>query len=134
MAPFTFRKEERLTHRSEIAALFDEGKPYKSYPFLLLTRLVTQSDVPTKVVISVSKRRLRRAHDRNRMKRLIREAWRHEKPELNELLTMRQRSLQAAVVFTGKEVVDTPFTREKISALARRLKQDIANLTLPETP
>lgn len=134
MLRYTFRKEERLTHRREIEALFTNAKAYKDYPFLLLVRTVADNEVASKVVISVSKRRLRHAHDRNRVKRLIREAWRHEKPLVNTALQAHQRCIHAAWVFTGNTVVETPVAAQKIRTLARRLKEDIANLTLPETP
>ncbi|MGF1564685.1 MAG: ribonuclease P protein component [Flavobacteriales bacterium] len=134
MLRYTFRKEERLTHRREIETLFTGAKAYKDYPFLLLVRSVPVADAPVKVVISVSKRRIRRAHDRNRVKRLIREAWRHEKGALYDVLSTHNRTLHAAWVFTGNTVVETPLTAQKIRALTRRLKEDIANLTLPETP
>jgi ribonuclease P protein component len=134
MLRYTFRKEERLTHRREIESLFTGAKAYKDYPFLLLVSSVPVADAPVKVVISVSKRRIRRAHDRNRVKRLIREAWRHEKGALYDVLSTHNRTLHAAWVFTGNTVVETPLTAQKIRALTRRLKEDIANLTLPETP
>lgn len=134
MPRYTFRKEERLTHRGEIEAIFAGAKAYKDFPFLLLVRRVATDESPVKVVISVSKRRIRRAHDRNRMKRLIREAWRHEKGPLYEVLSQHTKFIHAAWVFTGNTVVETPLTAQKIRALTRRLKEDIANLTLPETP
>lgn len=134
MLRYTFRKEERLTHRREIEAVFTHAKAYKDYPFLLLVRAVPENEVSSKVVVSVSKRRLRLAHDRNRMKRLIREAWRHEKPAVNDELQKHKRSIHAAWVYTGTTVVETPVAAQKIRMLARRLKEDIANLTLPETP
>lgn len=123
---FTFKKHERLTHRKVIDQLFQEGTALKQFPLMLL---VLPNPLPTteplQVVVVVSKRNFKRAVDRNRIKRLMRESWRHHKHLVKDELTKEQMHFAVALVFNGKEI--PPFTEvdAKISELCSRLKEDI---------
>lgn len=78
----TLKKHERLCSRKVIEALFAGGhKSWAAYP-LRLVAMPTERE--TQMMISVSKRRFRHAVDRNRVKRLVREAYRHNKHLLPE--------------------------------------------------
>ncbi|MBP5770852.1 MAG: ribonuclease P protein component [Bacteroidaceae bacterium] len=71
-----FPKKERLCSRKAIDALFAAGnKSLTAYPLRVVYKPVSPED-KLQILVSVSKRRLRHAVDRNRAKRLIREAWR----------------------------------------------------------
>lgn len=73
----TFNKLERLKSKKRIEQLFTEGKSLTAYP-LKLVFLELEHDSPAKIQagVSVSKRNFKRAVDRNRIKRLMREAYR----------------------------------------------------------
>lgn len=59
---------------------------------------------PVNVVISVSKRRFKAAHERNRIKRLIREVYRLQKPILlYPAVQSRSAALLLAIQYIGKE-------------------------------
>ncbi|MDY0780402.1 ribonuclease P protein component [Tenacibaculum sp. IB213877] len=77
---FTLGKEERLKSRKLIGRLYTEGKTVKVFP-LRMVYLQTEhtSDFPAQVGVSVPKRNFKRAVDRNRIKRLLREAYRKQK-------------------------------------------------------
>ncbi len=76
----TLGKEERLKSRKLIGRLYTEGISVKAYP-LRLVFLQTEhtSDFPAQVGVSVPKRNFKRAVDRNRIKRLLRESYRLNK-------------------------------------------------------
>ncbi|MCB0461979.1 MAG: ribonuclease P protein component [Flavobacteriaceae bacterium] len=76
----TYPKTERLKSKILIDKLFDEGKSVVSFP-LRLVFIGTEFDKPVKVKcgVSVSKRNFKKAVDRNRVKKLIREAYRLNK-------------------------------------------------------
>jgi len=76
----TYPKIEKLKSKILIDKLFDEGKSVVSFP-LRLVFIGTKFDEPVKVKcgVSVSKRNFKKAVDRNRVKRLIREAYRLNK-------------------------------------------------------
>lgn len=76
----TFKKEERLHEKKLIGTLFKEGKSFYKFPFkVVYFKLEEAQAYPAKVLISVSKHNFKRAVDRNRIKRLIREAYRKNK-------------------------------------------------------
>lgn len=78
------------------------------------------TSAPVAVMISVSKRRFKRAVDRNRVKRLIREAYRLNKQPLVDNMTAQKRRLAMAFIYLSNELPDfkTVEARMKV-ALAR---------------
>ncbi|MCF6279435.1 MAG: ribonuclease P protein component [Flavobacteriaceae bacterium] len=76
---FTFGKEEKLKSRKQIEKLFAEGNTVKEFPILMKFLKVDESDFPVKAAFSVPKRNFKLAVHRNRIKRLLREAYRLNK-------------------------------------------------------
>ena len=76
----TFTRQEKLKRKKWIAQLFAEGKSISVFP-LKLVYLQADHGSPFKIQagVSVSKRSFKKAVERNRMKRLIREAYRKNK-------------------------------------------------------
>lgn len=76
----TYSKIEKLKSKILIEKLFDEGKSVKIFPLRLIF-LETEFNEPVKIKcgVSVGKRNFKNAVDRNRVKRLIREAYRLNK-------------------------------------------------------
>ncbi|MDR1561845.1 MAG: ribonuclease P protein component [Dysgonamonadaceae bacterium] len=100
--PNTFRKEERISLQTEIDALFTEGKSFVSYPLrIIYLRRRPASGERVSILISVPKKRLKRAVKRNRIKRLIREAYRKNKSELAMLPAVQQSGLLISFIFLG---------------------------------
>ncbi len=82
---FTFNKQEKLKSKKLIERLFTEGKAVSSYPLKLLYLKVEHTgDYRFQAGVSVSKRKFKSAVDRNRMKRLLREAYRRQKHVIYE--------------------------------------------------
>lgn len=77
----SYPKKEKLKSKKLIEQLFIEGKSISVFP-LRLVYLQTEflDDVTIKASVSVSKRYFKSAVDRNYIKRLMREAYRLNKP------------------------------------------------------
>lgn len=69
---------EKLKNRNDISLLFEKGKWY-SYKELSIIYLHKEDLENTKVSVSVSKKFFKKAVDRNRVKRLLRETYRLNK-------------------------------------------------------
>jgi len=129
----TFPKEEHLCRKKLIDELFGkQGSSFGVYPLRIVwiaspAPLVT----PPQVLISVSKRSFKRAVDRNRLKRLIREAYRLNKYRLLEQPGGHQVAL-LGIIFTGKEKSPLTLVEKKlVSALHRLLSTSVVASAAP---
>lgn len=76
--PNGYPKEEKLKNKKDISLLFEQGQWY-SYKELSIISLPIDGLKHPKVGVSVSKRYFKKAVDRNRIKRLLRETYRLNK-------------------------------------------------------
>ncbi|MEL7427964.1 MAG: ribonuclease P protein component [Bacteroidota bacterium] len=107
MAQFRFQVGEKLKSRKEIERLFQAGsQACIQYPLRLVWRPMEKrrSEFPVQMTVSVSKKRFKKAVDRNRIKRLVREAYRLQKPQLYERLGAPENQLAWMIIYIGKEM------------------------------
>lgn len=129
----TFRKAERLCSKKLIGSLFQKNRWFFQYPFRIIFIEVENDhphfnkEFPAQVLFTVSKRKFKRAVNRNHLKRLMREAYRKNKHLLYEALTEQQKYLALGIIYTGKEVLSYQEIELKIKAAILRLKHDIEN-------
>jgi len=119
----TFTKEERLCSRKSLDLLFKSGSSFLLYPFRVSYLFEAgKTTTPVQVVVNVSKKRFKRAHDRNLIKRRIREAYRLQKDTaLYALLQEHEQLLLLSIQFIGKEHYDHLFFEKKLSAALKKL-------------
>lgn len=80
---------EKLKSKKLIDNLFNgKGDSVKKFPLLLVYQKITEEEVKHQVGFSVSKRNFKKAVDRNHLKRLMREAYRLNKPEFQQPCAM----------------------------------------------
>ncbi len=120
----TFRKEEKLKKKNLIAELFARGKSISVFP-LKMIYLETDHDSTYKIQagVSVSKRNLKKAVQRNRIKRLMRESYRK-----NKFLIYNSEDTKKHIfmfIYQGKNEVSYQLMEEKMVILLERflLKQ-----------
>jgi ribonuclease P protein component len=102
---FTFSKEEKLTGKTNIDQLFNNGKSFPLFPFKVFYRLAEKSDEPSaRLLIAIPKKKVKHAVDRNRLRRLIREAYRLHKNELITNLENESGHLHFAVIYTTQNI------------------------------
>jgi ribonuclease P protein component len=123
---FTLKKEERLKRRKIIEQLFSEGRAVAAFPIRVQYKMDDPLlTVPLQAGFSVSSRNFKKAVDRNRIKRLMREAYRLQKAPLEQALQTKQRQLALFLIYTGKELPDYHLVREKIEVVLKKLLQTI---------
>lgn len=99
---FTFPKEERIFLQKEIDLLFSEGNSFMSYPLrVVYVEKKPESGASAAILLSVPKKKFKRAVKRNRIKRLIRESYRLNKIPFIESLVEKDKGLLIAFLFVG---------------------------------
>lgn len=128
-----FSKLERLHRKKDIQDVFVSGFSFSAYPLRIFYRIQNIDDLH-KIVISVPKRNIPRAVDRNTIKRRIREAYRVNK---EYLAAHKIPSLHIAVLYTSKEISTFKLIEDKvILSLHKIIKNVLKNLenTEPQPP
>jgi ribonuclease P protein component len=101
---FTLGKDERLKSRKIIEQLFSEGKSFAFAPFRVYYLFNTTAGTYLQFGAGVSTKNFKKAVDRNRVKRVIREGWRLQKASLQELLKEQNKQLSVFLIYTTKEL------------------------------
>jgi ribonuclease P protein component len=122
---FTLKKDERLKRRKIIEQLFSEGRAVTAFPIRVQYKMVDQLTVPLQAGFSVSSRNFKRAVDRNRIKRLMREAYRLQKLPLQQALQTKQQQLALFLIYTGKELPVYALVKEKVEVVLTKLLQTV---------
>lgn len=126
---YTLNKSERLTNKKLISRLFD-SKEYdgivKSYPFIITWQKADLgTNFPAQILFVISKKFSRKAVDRKRVRRQMREIHRCHKHQLYDFLEQRNLQIALALIFTGKQHFNYWFLDEKYQSLLAYLQNDI---------
>jgi len=125
---FAFGRHERLKSDVLISRLYTQGKSISKYP-LRLTYLIHDptfyTDSSVKYSINASKKGLRLAVKRNRMKRLLREVIRHHKHPLASNVENHSICLSLSVVYVGTHLCDFETLERAYLKLQKRLMDAI---------
>lgn len=106
-----FSRELRLLTPSHFTYVFDNAIPAVSPAFTLLARKNNLSH--PRLGITLAKKRIKKAHERNRLKRLIRESFRHRKHALPNI----------DIIVVGKSGADKLTNEEVFSLLEKQWKK-----------
>jgi len=113
-------KESKLKSRNIIQQLFSEGKHILVYP-LKAVYIFENEKHPLQAGVSASKRNFKKAVDRNRIKRLIREVYRLQKPALENHLIQNKQSLSIFLMYVGKEMPEYTQLKESVEKIIKRM-------------
>jgi ribonuclease P protein component len=123
----TLGKFERLKSRKAIELLFSKGKKLIVAPYRVLYEANGNSNTPGLLFgTAVSSKVFKKAVDRNRIKRLTREAYRLQKKALADKAVLNNIQLQLFFIYTGKEVPRHNEVSKKIGAAIKKMEELIA--------
>ncbi len=122
-AKYTYHKTEKLKSRKLIDGLFTGGKSFSVFPikvfYMFLPDATTQ---PVQAGVGVSARNFRKAVDRNRIKRLLRECYRLNKLSLHERIQQSNKPIAVFFLYTGKELPEYALLDEKMKVVITKLE------------
>lgn len=120
---FTLGKNERLKSRKSIEQLFNDGHRFLHTPFKVF---YIQNDKPgLQFGVGVSSRNFKKAVDRNRVKRLTKEAYRLQKSGLQQQLKGKKTGLNLFIIYTGKELPEYKNVYKSMTAILQKLNNSI---------
>lgn len=110
MGNLSFPKSRRLSSEKSIKELFDKGSSFYLHPFKVVFLVNPDPEYPDQqILISVSTRNFRKAVDRNKIKRRIREGLR-----LNQAAWKSDKKWLIAYIYTAKEILPSAVIHQKI--------------------
>ena len=136
----SFPKSDRLHHRSLVEGLFRNGKSFYEYPFRVVWRIITQEELQKnfrdrlpenvgklQILVTVPKKKRRRAVDRVLMRRRIKEAYRLNRTSLQEIVELSQEigTMSVAVIYLQDENLDYKSIEGKMRLLLGKLQKKL---------
>ncbi|MBC7864618.1 MAG: ribonuclease P protein component [Bacteroidia bacterium] len=120
---FRFTKQERLCSRKAIEILYTKGKAKNIFPFRVIViksdpeKHLNKEKYPARFMISVPKKRIKLAVKRNRVKRLVREAWRLNKHKLYAELLKKNAHCDVMLVYITSDLPELKGVENKMPAV-----------------
>jgi len=122
----SFSKPEHLCGEKRITRLFTQGDAFIAYPLRVVYLLENKIDREvSSVLVSVPKKRFKRAVKRNRLKRLMREAYRLNKQVLVEKLEERNLQIHIAFNYVSDDELDYATIEKKMKLSLQKLLDKI---------
>lgn len=113
---FSLTRDERLKSQLAIDTLFSGSNPSITiFPLKVVYRVLPDSDEPSRIMVSVSKRYFKRAVHRNRIKRQVRESYRLEK----HLLPQDRTIHMAFLWLCNRELASSSVRERTVQALQK---------------
>ena len=117
---FFLKKEDKLKSHKTIELLFSKGNKF-SHPYFKIIWLPQNPMAILQTGVGVSSKNFKKAVDRNRIKRLMREAWRLQKNKLVKTLQENNKTLSVFILYTGKELPPYSLVFDKFTYIINRL-------------
>lgn len=119
-------KAERLSSKLIIEKIFAGGaKSFSAFPLRVVFTCPDnwENVVNASVLVSVSKKRFKRAVERNRVKRQIREAYRKNKHNLLYMLEEKKLKLAIAFIYLDNKLITSAEIEKRVCDLLARITE-----------
>jgi ribonuclease P protein component len=120
---YGFGRKEKLKSRKQIEELFLNGKNFSVYPLRVTYQFLPSEETVVQVGVTAGKKYFKKAVDRNRIKRLIREAYRLQKNDLVETLKQKRQKGFLFFVYTDKTIASFSVITGAMSKALKRLEK-----------
>lgn len=126
-----FGKEYKLCSKIQIDQVFARGFRISQFPLqgLVLPTYFSQN-TPFKVLITVPKKKIKKAVNRNYIKRLIREVIRKNKLYLETFLLENKIQLAICIIYSSQEEMNYLELEDKINKLFKKLINHVSQQNL----
>ena len=125
----TLGKDYKLCSRERISEIFEAKRSIRHFPLVMhyLCTHEPHEKTPFKIVLSAPKRTFRKAVERNRIKRLLRESVRKNKLILELFLNQHNAQVYLFLIYTGKEEIAASVLDNKLNILFNELTKRLSN-------
>ncbi len=125
---FSYNKIQKLKSRKVLEAVFAKKQSVNSFPVKLFYLTVEEADFPLKAGVGVSARNFKKAVDRNKVKRLLREAYRLNKTDLLNFVQTNNKKLALFILFVDKILPDYKTIETAVKAALKKLQKQVENI------
>jgi ribonuclease P protein component len=123
---FSYNKKEKLKSRKQLNKLFETGKSFTVFPVKLFYFFTDDAqDNAVKAGVGVSSRHFKKAVHRNKIKRLLREAYRTEKQPLYIYLSHNKKKLAVFLLYIDKGLPEYDLLKQKMQLCMQRLIHEV---------
>lgn len=131
---FSYQRKEKLKSRKLMDQLFAAGKSVSVFPVkAMFNEIDAALDFRVKAGVGVSSRNFKKAVDRNRIKRLLREAYRLNKQPLLDFATANNKKIAVFFLFVDKILPDFETLQNKMPALIDKLIKQLNENSVANT-
>jgi len=126
---FSLGKHERIKSRELMTRVFEEGQSIFSHPFKLIYAPIEdkcEESTLLKFGVTVPKKIHNKAVRRNKIKRLVREAYRHAKPDLASSLDPGGKRYSLMYIYVSKDVPKLISLKSQMEKLHRKWLKSLA--------
>lgn len=125
---FSYNKTEKLKSRKLLEQLFAQGKTFLVFPIKVFYLPISQAEneVLVQAGVGTSSRNFKNATDRNRIKRLLREAYRLNKLPLHNFLQEQEKHVAVFFLYIDKTLPQQNILQQKMPLVLDKLMKNLS--------